>query len=58
MFDRLGRVICQECSSVMRSVDVAADRALFECSQCNHTRVISWPVGGQERFRHNSLKAA
>jgi hypothetical protein len=48
MFDRLGRVMCQECSGVMRSIDVATDRALFQCSQCNHTRVINWLVPGQE----------
>jgi hypothetical protein len=62
MFDRLGRVMCQECSSVMRSIDVAAGEALFQCcnEQCNHTRVVRWPVPGQERIRirHDKLKAA
>jgi hypothetical protein len=58
MFDRLGRVMCQECSGVMRSIDVATDRALFQCSQCNHTRVISWPAPGQEHIRYDKPKAA
>ena len=58
MFDRLGRVMCQECSSVMRSIDVAANRALFQCSKCNHMRVISWPMPGQERVRDDKLKVA
>ena len=58
MFDRLGRVMCQECSGVMRSIDVATDRAPFQCSQCNHRRVINWLVPGQERIRDDRLKVA
>jgi hypothetical protein len=55
MFDRLGRVVCVECSSSMAACDVAQGEALFLCTnpKCNHSVVITWPTypEGQERIR-------
>ena len=55
MFDRLGRVVCVECSSSMAACDVAQGEALFLCTnpKCNHSIVITWPTypEGEERIR-------
>lgn len=39
MFDRLGRVLCAECTSQMKSIGTDDFEAAFECTNkdCGHT---------------------
>jgi hypothetical protein len=53
MFDRLGRLLCDECVGSMRAIDVSKGEALIKCDHCNYCTVVSWPPysDGQERKR-------
>jgi hypothetical protein len=59
MFDRLGRILCRECSGSMRIIDATPGEALFKCDQCNNCSLIKWdPPGGKERKRRERPQAA
>jgi hypothetical protein len=49
MFDRHGRVVCSECSSLMQAVRVTVTEALFRCLQCNVCSIITMPNYGQKQ---------
>lgn len=40
MLDYHGRIICKECGSYMKAVDIAYGEALFQCQGCNETTVV------------------
>lgn len=40
MLDPYGRVICKECGSYMKAVDVAYGEALFQCQGCSETIIV------------------
>lgn len=43
MFDRYGRVHCEACGDIMKTVDVHRGEALLRCPGCNHSLVLRWP---------------
>ena len=53
MFDRLGKMICEECSSRMKALHIDHGAALFRCLRCHKYLVVDVRsyIGGKGEIR-------
>lgn len=55
MFDRFGRMLCQECTGVMNTSTIEARSregnllAIFRCPQCRHVTIVEMRSSQPER---------